>query len=57
MRRIIERKLVLDSKYNKEINPEKKRKALLQMLKMASITDRMNKDGLLDDLIKELKET
>ena len=27
------------------------------MLKMANITDRMNKDGLLDDYLEELRET
>jgi hypothetical protein len=40
----------------KEIDPIKYRQNIFRMLKQSKITDKINRDGILDDLLTEMKQ-
>lgn len=55
IKNIIDHKAILDSEYLKEIDPKKYRLNIFRMLKLSKITDEINRDGILDDLLAEMK--
>tara|TARA_B110000285_G_scaffold81802_1_gene94251 strand:- start:1809 stop:2177 length:369 start_codon:yes stop_codon:yes gene_type:complete len=56
IKNIIDHKAILDSEYLKEIDPKKYRQNIFRMLKQSKITDKINRDGILDDLLTEMKQ-
>ena len=56
MRRIVERKMVLEDMHQKYIDSAENRKVLLSMIRRATIDERMKRGGLLNEYLDEIKE-